>query len=107
MSNKIIDAVNQKITPLIEGMGYEVVEVEYVQKMDKEMHLVIYIHKEPGVTLDDCEAVNNAVEAPLDELDPTDGKPYVLDVSSPGLDRVFKTEHDFIRNAGKEIEVNL
>ena len=107
MSNKILDAVNQHIVPVVEKLGYEVVETEYVKKMDKEMHLVIYIYNEKGVSLDDCEKVNNAVEAPLDELDPTEGKPYILDVSSPGLDRVFKTGRDFIRNAGREIEVNL
>ena len=107
MSNKILDLVNQNIVPVIGNMGYEVVETEYIKKLDKEMHLVIYIYNEKGISLDDCEKVNNAIEAPLDALDPTEGKPYVLDVSSPGLDRVFKNERDFIRNAGKEIEVNL
>ena len=107
MSNKILDAVNEKIVPIIEKMGYEVVETEYIKKIDKEMHLVIYIHSDNGISLDDCEKVNNAVEEPLDALDPTNGQPYILDISSPGLDRIFKTERDFIRNAGKEVEVNL
>ena len=105
--SKIIDIINQSVVPVIEKMGYEVVEAEYVKKLDKEMHLIIYIHSDAGVTLDDCEKVNNAIEGLLDELDPTEGKQYILDISSPGLDRVFKTERDFIRNAGKEIEVNL
>lgn len=107
MPNKVVDEVNKNIVPLIEKMGYEVVETEYVKRMDKDMHLVIYIHSENGISLDDCEKVNNAIEAPLDELDLTCGKPYILDISSPGLDRVFKTERDFIRNAGKEVEVSL
>ncbi len=107
MSNKVIEAVTTHISPIIEKMGYEVVEIEYAKKMDKEMHLTIYIHSDKGVSLDDCEKVNNAIETPLDELDPTGGQPYTLDISSPGLDRVFKNERDFIRNAGKEIEVSL
>ena len=105
--SKILDIINQSVVPVIEKLGYEVVEAEYVKKLDKEMHLVIYIYNDAGVSLDDCEKVNNAIEGLLDELDPTEGKPYTLDISSPGLDRVFKTARDFERNAGKEIEVSL
>ncbi len=72
-----------------------------------EKHLIIYIAKDGGVSLDDCEAVSNALDAPLDALDPTSSAPYCLDVSSPGLDRPFKTQRDFERNYGEKVEVKL
>lgn len=88
------------------GLGYELVDVEY-KTMYGDKHLIVYIANERGVSLDDCETVSNALDAPLDELDPTNGVPYCLDVSSPGLDRPFKTQRDFERNYGQKIEVKL
>jgi ribosome maturation factor RimP len=105
--SKVVDTVREKIVPAVEALGYEVVDVEYVSQPDKAMHLVLYIHKDGGVSLDDCETVSNAVDALLDEVDPTDGAPYCLDVSSPGLDRPLKTARDFERNLFKEVEVKL
>ncbi len=72
-----------------------------------EKHLIVYIAKDGGVSLDDCETVSNALDAPLDALDPTGSAPYCLDVSSPGLDRPFKTQRDFERNYGEKVEVKL
>jgi len=69
--------------------------------------LIVYIYNENGVSLDDCETVSNALDAPLDALDPTGNAPYCLDVSSPGLDRPFKTQRDYERNYGEKIEVKL
>ena len=51
--------------------------------------------------------MHNAIDAPLDELDPTNGKPYTLNVSSPGLDRPFKTLRDYRKHVGEEIEISL
>ena len=67
----------------------------------------MYIASENGVSLDDCEAVSNALDGPLDALDPTQSAPYCLDVSSPGLDRPFKTQRAFERNYGEDVEVKL
>ncbi|MDR1093942.1 MAG: ribosome maturation factor RimP [Clostridiales bacterium] len=105
--SKVLDAVRERIFPIIERLGYEVVDAEYKNLRDKNMHLVFYIYNEKGVGLDDCERVSNAIDGPLDELDPTGGAPYCLDVSSPGLDRPFKTARDYERNMGKEIEIKL
>ncbi|GHV00176.1 ribosome maturation factor RimP [Clostridia bacterium] len=105
--SKVIDIIREKIFPIIEGLGYEVVDAEYKSLPDRNMHLVFYIYNEKGVSLDDCEKVSNAIDGPLDELDPTGGAPYCLDVSSPGLDRPFKTARDFERNTGKAIEIKL
>ncbi len=57
--------------------------------------------------LDTCEKFHNAIMEPIDGFDPTFDKPYTLNVSSPGLDRPFKTPRDFERNLNKEVEIKL
>lgn len=105
-----INGVIEKARPIIEdvvsALGYELVDVEY-KTMYGDKHLIVYIASEKGVGLDDCETVSNALDAPLDALDPTSSMPYCLDVSSPGLDRPFKTQRDYERNYGNKIEVKL
>lgn len=73
--------VFRKINPIVEGLGYEIVDVEWA-KRDGADNLTVYIDIPTGVSLDDCEKVHRAIDPVLDELDPTDGKPYVLNVSS-------------------------
>ncbi len=85
-------------------LGIEIVDVEW---NDKQTALTVYIETEGGVDLNSCEKFHNAIMEPIDELDPTYDKPYTLNVSSPGLDRPFKTERDFKRNLGGEVEVRL
>ncbi len=102
---KVTEQVAQLVTPIAEGFGLEVVEVEYAKKFDG-MHLTIFIDKEGGVTIDDCEKLHRAIDAPLDELDPI-AVQYTLNVSSLGIDRPLKTERDFKRNMNKKISVKL
>lgn len=106
----IINGVIEKARPIIEktvtALGYELVDVEY-KTLYGDKHLIVYIANEAGVSLDDCETVSGALDAPLDALDPTDSAPYCLDVSSPGLDRPFKTARDYERNYGSKIEIKL
>lgn len=106
MASKVKSICEEKVVPLIEELGYEVVEVEYAKKSDG-MNLTFYIDKENGVQIDDCEKVSKAIDKVLDDLNPTDDEPYILNVSSPGIDRPLKTDRDFIRNLGKEISVSL
>ena len=105
MSN-IADNVNTFLAPIVEKLGYEIVDVEY-KRLPSGMNLTVFIDSTNGITLDDCEIVHKAIDEPLDELDPTNGQSYTLNVSSPGLDRPFKTNRDFDRHIGKEVEVNL
>ena len=104
--SKIAETVTQLVTPIVEELGCEIVEVEFAKKHDGD-NLTIYIDKIGGVTLEDCEAVHRAVDAPLDECDPTCGKPYTLNISSPGVDRPIVTDKDYNRNLGEELEVKL
>ena len=83
-------------------MGIEIVDV-----VEKDDNLTIIIETEAGADLDTCEKFHNAIMEPIDELDPSFGAAYTLNVSSPGLDRPFKTARDFERNLGKEVEVKL
>lgn len=85
-------------------MGIEIVDIEF---SDKDKTLTVFIETENGIDLDTCEAFHNAIMEPIDEFDPTFDVPYTLNVSSPGLDRPFKTQRDFERNVGKEVEVKL
>ena len=101
----ISNDVQTALTPIISGLGYVIVEVEFAKKQDGN-NLTIFIDKKGGVSLDDCVLVHNAIDAPLDELDPTKGEHYILNVSSPGLDRPIKTDADLERNMGEKLEAN-
>ncbi len=106
MASKVVEKCNEHIVPIIEKMGYDVVEVEYAKKVDG-MNLTFYIDKPEGITLDDCENVNNAITDKLDEINVSDDAPYILNVSSAGLDRPIKNEKDFKRNFNKQVEIKL
>ena len=86
------------------GMDIEIVEVECSEKSGA---LTGFIETEAVVDLDTCEKFHNAIFDPIAELDPSYGQPYTLNVSSPGLDRPFKTVRDFERKLGKEVELKL
>ena len=106
MASKVCELVENLVLPFAEQCGVELVEVEYAKKVNG-MNLTIFIDKEEGVSLNDCEKLHRLIDEPLDVLDPTDGKAYTLNVSSLGIDRPLKTERDFKRNLNKEIVVKL
>lgn len=105
MKVKSIEDVHSALQPIADGMEIEIVEVEF--KQGREPALTVYIDTESGVDLNTCEAFHRAIDPVLDELDPTYGLPYTLNVSSPGLDRPLKTERDFNKCMGKKVEVKL
>lgn len=106
MASKVKSICEEKVVPVIEELGYEVIEVEYAKKSDG-MNLTFYIDKDGGIVIDDCEKVSKAIDALLEELDPTEGVAYILNISSPGIDRPLKTKRDFERNLQKEISITL
>lgn len=93
----------QLITPIIERMNFELVDVEYV-KEGGTWYLRAYIDKEGGITVNDCEAVAREMNEILDQEDFVEDS-YVFEVSSPGLGRPLKKEKDFKRNLGEEVEI--
>jgi len=97
--------VREKLLSLLEApiqaLGYEVVELEFHGGL-----LRVYIDKEAGVTVDDCEIVSRQVSSVLDVEDPIPGN-YTLEVSSPGLDRPLRKSADFARFAGEKARIEL
>ena len=93
------------IKPYADSQNIELVEVE--MKPGKNPSLTIYVDTEDGIDLVTLEKFHNLINDPLDEFDPTFNEPYTLNVSSPGLDRPFKTERDFMRHLGEKVEVKL
>ena len=106
MASKVVEKCNQHIIPIIEDLGYDVLEVEYAKKVDG-MNLTFYIDNQDGIKIEDCEKVNNAITDVLDEINVSDDAPYILNVSSAGLDRPIKNEKDFKRNFGKLVDIKL
>lgn len=96
--------LKQLVGPTVAALGYELVGVEYVSGTRAVVR--VYIDRQHGITLDDCERVSRQVSAVLDVEDPIPGN-YALEVSSPGVDRpLFEPEH-FRRFAGERVRVRL
>ena len=93
------------VQPLVAEKQFELVDVEYV-KEGGSYYLRIYIDKEGGITVNDCEAISRPFSDILDQEDYIDGS-YILEVSSPGLGRPLKKEKDFARSLGEEVEIRL
>ncbi len=100
----VIKRAEEVIVPVAESIGYEVVEIKY-GVMYGENNLTVFIFKKGGITLEDCEKVNDALETVLDENDITDGEAYNLNISSPGLDRPVVSDDDYRRSLDTEIEI--
>jgi len=97
--------VEQLLKQHVADLGCELCDVEFIKEYG-DWVLTLYIDKEGGVNIDDCERVSRAVDPILDEADPIE-QAYMLSVSSLGLDRPLKKDADFTRNIGKRIEIKL
>lgn len=105
MKFKSVDEIRSAVAAIADEMGIEIVEIE--AKVTKSPYVTFYIDTDDGVDLDTCEKFHNAIDPVLDEADISGGAAYTLNVSSPGLDRPFKTDRDFERHLGCEVEVKL
>lgn len=102
---KITEQVWQFAEPLVQAQGCNLWDVEYVRE-GGEWFLRLYIDKDGGVDIDDCEAVSRAVDPVLDEKDPIP-ESYRFEVCSAGLERVLKRPSDFERFLGEPVLVKL
>lgn len=102
---KVTDVVTEIAKPIVEARGLELWDVEYVRE-GSEYFLRLYLDKEGGVDIDDCEAVSRAVDPILDEKDPIQGS-YHFEVCSAGLERALKRPGDFQRFLGSPVTVKL
>ncbi len=103
--SKIEEKVENLLKEKIESLGYNLYDVEYV-KEGPNYYLRIYIDKETGIDLNDCEKVSNEIDELLDKADYIKEQ-YYLEVSSPGLERKLKKDQHFSQNIGKKVEIKL
>ena len=101
----MVTAVENIAAPIVEDLGMELIEVEYV-KEGPSWYLRLYIDKRGGISIDDCQVVSEHVGEAIDAADPITGA-YIFEVSSPGLDRPLKTGRDFKRYEGELVEISL
>lgn len=104
-TKNIAGAVREFLLPVVEGLGYTLWDVEYV-KEGSEWYLRVTIDSPSGITIDDCERVHRAIDPVIDEHDPIENA-YHLEVSSPGIERVLRTDVHLAAFAGEEVEIRL
>ena len=102
---KVTDIVTKIAQPVVEAHGCQLWDVEYVREGDQRF-LRLYLDKEGGVDITDCEAISRAVDPLLDEADPI-AESYHFEVCSAGLERALKRPADFERFMGSNITVKL
>lgn len=105
-NKKVAEMAKEAMLPIAEKLGYDILEVSYGKQFGSDA-LSVIIDKDEGIQFEDCEAFTKAVSDILDEVDPTNGAAYNLNVSSPGIDRPFVKDRDFKRNIGNEVEARL
>lgn len=93
------------LQPIVEEIGVEIYDVEYV-KEGNDWYLRVYIDKQDGVNIVDCENVSRALSEALDKDDYISDA-YILEVSSPGLGRTLKKDKHIQKSIGKEVEIKL
>lgn len=105
MSQKITELTTELVTPIVEKLGLELVDVEFV-KEGKNWFLRVYIDSTGGVDIEECGTVSEQLSEQLDELDPIE-QPYFLEVSSPGVERPLKKPEDVKNAIGKNVNIKL
>ena len=102
---KVTDLVAQFATPIVESFGCSLWDVEYVRE-GADRYLRVFIDKEGGIDIDDCEKIHRALDPVLDEKDPI-AESYYFEVCSAGLERALKRPGDFERFMGSPVLIKL
>lgn len=102
---ELLERIEQVIRPLLESEAFELVELN-LGGGRRRRRLRIFVDRPGGITVDECARLNRMIGYALEAEDPIEGS-YVLEVSSPGLDRLLKTERDFARSTGRKVRVIL
>ena len=105
MRKSIEATIEEIVQPIVDAKNFEIVDIEYVKEAG-EYYLRVYLDKEGGISLSDCEVVSRELSEILDKKDPIKDN-YFLEVSSPGLDRPLKKEKDFVKYQGRDVEIKL
>ena len=99
------EKIEKLVEPKIVNLGYELYDVQYV-KEGKDYFLRIFIDNSNGISLEDCEKVNNAITDLLDDANYIKEQ-YFLEVSSPGIERIIRKEKHLKKYIGHEINIKL
>ncbi|MBW1612876.1 MAG: ribosome maturation factor RimP [Deltaproteobacteria bacterium] len=102
---RIVNEVSLLVEPLLSGFGMEMVDVEFQFERGRWI-LRVFIDKQGGVTIDDCASISREL-GDLIEAENIINLSYVLEVSSPGLNRPLRKEDDFIRSIGKMVQLKM
>jgi ribosome maturation factor RimP len=102
---RVVDVVRDLVKGHLASNGLELVDVEFV-KEGPDRYLRVIIDKDGGIGLDDCGLVSKYLNKRLDEVDPIEEN-YFLEVTSPGVERELKKDEDYLKYAGKKVQVNL
>ena len=100
-----VDTVWQICSPVVEQLDLQLWDVRFV-KEGANWFLRLFIDKEEGITIEDCEKVSRAVDVLLEETDPID-KAYILEVSSPGIERELTRDFHFEKYIGADVLVKM
>lgn len=100
-----VATVTQLVEPIVREAGVELWDVRF-EKEGSLWFLRVYLDKEGGVTIDDCETVSRALSPVLDQADPID-QSYILEVSSPGVERDLVKDWHFRKYVGAPVQVRL
>jgi len=101
--SKVTETVEKLALPIVESLGLEIVDIEYV-KEGKNWFLRVFIDKDTGVDIEECGLVSERLSEKLDELDPIPHN-YYLEVSSPGAERPLKKASDYEKAIGKNVHI--
>ncbi|KAB2337548.1 ribosome maturation factor RimP [Cytobacillus depressus] len=99
--SKVADTVGKLVTPILDELNLELVDIEYV-KEGRDWFLRVFIDKENGIDIEECGLVSEKLSDKLDEADPIPYN-YFLEVSSPGAERPLKNDKDFEKAVGKNV----
>ncbi len=103
--SKITEIVTTLAEPVVAENGCTLWDVEYIKEAGS-FYLRVYIDKEGGISIDDCEAVSRTLSDLLDQADPI-SDPYTFEVSSAGADRVLKKPEHFQAYLGQQVDIRL
>ncbi len=105
MKKRVVDLVEELLVPILNSKSLELVDVEFI-KEGQHRYLRVYLDKNEGLSLDDCQEVSEFLNKKLDDLDPIK-ESYFLEVSSPGIERPLKTDKDFEKFKNELVEARL
>ena len=103
LQEDLVNKLKELLSEMLEQKGIELVELSY-RRQNKGVVLRFLVDKTGGISLDECAQLNHEINRALDNTDIIDER-YMLEVSSPGLDRPLKTKQDFIRVIGRPVKI--